>query len=101
MARAGEGDFLYLDPPYHPLSTTSSFTAYTGTEFREGDQRRLAAVFRELDERGCLLMESNSATPLIRELYEGYRVEPVRAARAISCKGEGRGEIDELVILNY
>ena len=98
---ARKGDFVYLDPPYHPLSPTASFTTYTGAEFRERDQRRLAEVFKALEERGCLLMLSNSATPLIRRLYDGYRVETVLAARAISCKGSGRGKIEELVVMNY
>jgi len=101
LERARKGDFVYLDPPYHPLSPTSSFTTYTGSEFRERDQRRLAEAFRALDERGCLVMLSNSAAPLIRRLYRGFRFETVQAARAISCKGKGRGRIDELVVLNY
>jgi DNA adenine methylase len=100
MRRAREGDFVYLDPPYHPLSPTASFTTYTGSEFRESDQRRLAELFRELAGRGCLVMMSNSATPLIRSLYKGFRRETVRVGRAISCRGSGRGEIDELVVLN-
>ena len=98
---ARKGDFVYLDPPYHPLSATSSFTTYTGSEFRERHQRRLAEVFGELDARGCLLMQSNSATPLIRRLYKGYRIETVLAARAISCKGGGRGKVEEVVVVNY
>jgi len=89
------------DPPYHPLSRTASFTAYTGFEFRERDQARLAEVFRALDERGCLLLLSNSAAPLIRRLYRGYPTTTLLAARAISCRGSGRGKIDELAVRNY
>lgn len=98
---AGPGDFLYLDPPYHPLSETASFTSYTKDDFGEADQTRLATVFSQLDEMGCQVMLSNSYTPLIRELYDGYRQEVVTAIRAISCKGDGRGGIRELVVLNY
>jgi len=98
---AAKGDFVYLDPPYHPTSRTASFTTYTGFEFREREQRRLADVFRQLDARGCLVMLSNSATPLIRRLYRGYRIDTVLAARAISCKGKGRGKVEELVVRSY
>ena len=99
--RARKDDFVYLDPPYVPLSPTSSFTTYTGTEFREEHQRRLAGLFRQLDERGCLVMLSNSAAPLIHSLYRGFRFETVLARRAINCKPGGRGEIEELVVMNY
>ena len=87
--------------PRHPLSRTASFTTYTGFEFRERHQRRLAELYRKLDTRGCLLMLTNSATPLIRRLYDGFRIETTLAARAISCKGKGRGKVEELVVINY
>lgn len=101
LARARRGDFVYLDPPYHPLSRTASFTTYTGTEFREEHQRRLAELFGELDRRRCRLLLSNSATPLIRRLYSGYRAEILLAARAINSKAAGRGKIKELLVMNY
>jgi DNA adenine methylase len=97
---AAKGDFIYFDPPYQPLSTTSSFTSYTRDSFSEDDQRTLFKVFDDLAKRGCLLMQSNSATPLIKDLYSGYRVEEIFAKRMISCKGDGRGAIKEVVILN-
>ncbi len=71
---AGRNDFVYLDPPYHPLSATSKFTAYTRQEFGDQQQRDLAGLFRVLDSRGCKLMLSNSGTPLVRALYRGYRI---------------------------
>ena len=98
---AGPGAFVYLDPPYHPLSETARFTNYTKDGFDEDDQRRLAEVFRQLDRRGCLVMLSNSDTPFIRELYAGYDIQVVYAKRAINCRGDGRGPIPELVIRNY
>ncbi|HVA93042.1 MAG TPA: Dam family site-specific DNA-(adenine-N6)-methyltransferase, partial [Chloroflexota bacterium] len=64
MDRAHAGDFVYLDPPYHPLSGTSSFTAYTAGAFGVRDQEELAAWYRLLDRRGCRLMLSNSSAPL-------------------------------------
>lgn len=94
-------DFIYLDPPYQPLSKTSSFISYTKAPFSEKDQRRLHVVFKELDKIGCKLMLSNSDTHLIRKLYKDFRIEVVYAKRAINCKASGRGEISELVILNY
>ncbi len=98
---AGPGDFLYLDPPYHPLSDTASFTSYTSDDFGVEDQRRLAGLFRELDRRGCQVMLSNSYTDLIRELYDGYEQVQVQAIRAISSKSSDRGAIPELLVMNW
>ena len=101
VKRARTGDFVYMDPPYHPLNATSNFTSYTNGAFRFEDQMRLADVFRALDRKGCLVMLSNSDTPEIRELYQGYRIEVVLAARAINSRADRRGRINELVVLNY
>jgi DNA adenine methylase len=98
---AAPGMFVYMDPPYHPLSKTASFTAYTAGSFDEGEQCRLAGVFRELDRRGCRLMLSNSDTPFIRELYRGYEIKVVTARRVINCRPDRRGPVTELVIRNY
>lgn len=98
---AKERDFVYFDPPYLPISKTSSFTSYTKDSFGEREQRKLAEVFRKLDERGCFVMLSNSNHPLIRELYKGYDIKTVKARRAISCIGAKRGEIKEVVVRNY
>lgn len=95
------GDFFYFDPPYHPLSKTASFTSYTASSFSEQDQRDLADVFARLTAKGCLCMLSNSHTPFILELYRGFRIETVRAIRAINSDANGRGKIEEVVILNY
>ncbi|MGB9826259.1 MAG: DNA adenine methylase, partial [Desulfofundulus sp.] len=98
---AEPGAFVYLDPPYHPLSETANFTSYTPDAFGEDDQRRLAEVFRELDSMGCLVMLSNSDTSFIRELYKCYDIQVVYAKRAINCRGDKRGPVPELVIRNY
>jgi len=100
-SQAKEGDFVYLDPPYQPLSTTSSFTSYTRHSFGAEDQVRLAEVFRKLTDKGCFAMLSNSDTPLIRELYHGFRIETVYANRAINSKGDKRGRVAEVAVLNY
>ena len=101
LGEARRGDFIYFDPPYHPRSKTSRFTGYAPGGFTADDQRELARLYTTLDRRGVLLMLSNSDTPLIRELYQGFRVVEVQASRSINSKGGRRGAITELVILNY
>lgn len=98
---ARAGDFVYLDPPYQPLSKTANFTSYTSGSFTESNQKELASAFSELDERGCKVLLSNSATSYVKEIYDGYEFVSVKATRAISSKAETRGEIEELLILNY
>lgn len=100
---AGAKDLVYFDPPYQPVSDTSSFTEYTAGGFGENEQRRLADVFDALHHRGCYILESNSLSPLIRELYSGkdYVLEVVQAKRAISCDPKGRGAVSEYLIRNY
>lgn len=98
---ARSGDFIYLDPPYHPPSDTANFTSYTSDGFDIEDQRRLAMLVRELDRRGCRVMLSNSYTDLVRDLYDGYEQVQVQAIRAINSKGADRGAIPELLVMNY
>jgi DNA adenine methylase len=98
---AKEGDFIYFDPPYHPLDTKNSFTTYTKDNFVEKDQKKLAEVFRKLSEKGCFCMESNSDTAFIKELYADFTIHTVRARRLINSNAKGRGEINEVVITNY
>lgn len=95
------GAFVYLDPPYHPLSETANFTSYTKDSFEEKDQKRLSDVFRELDVKNCNVMLSNSDTGLVRDLYKGYDISIVYAQRAINNNGNKRGPIKELVVRNY
>jgi len=98
---ARAGDFIYLDPPYIPLSDTASFTKYTGTGFGVDKQLELRGYFRELDKRGCYVMLSNSNMDKVREFYTGYTLHEVLANRAVNCKAKGRGKITELLITNY
>ena len=98
---AKPGDFIYFDPPYHPMSGTAYFTSYTSGEFIERDQRDLADVFARLDRMGCLLMLSNSDVPLMEELYGKYVVHKVQARRMINSNGEKRGPVSEVVVCNY
>ena len=101
LRTARPGDFIYLDPPYQPLSPSSNFTSYARDGFDSDDQRLLRDVFTALDRRGCKLMLSNSDAPVIRDLYRRFRIERVAALRAINCDARNRGRISELVIRNY
>ncbi len=101
VKKAKENDFVYMDPPYFPLTKTASFTSYQKDAFLEKEQRRLAKEFQELDKKGCLLMLSNSDTPLIRELYSDFNITTVKARRAINCIGTKRGAVSEIVVRNY
>ena len=98
---AGAGDFVYLDPPYQPLSPTSNFTAYTGGGFGIDEQRRLAAAVQGMVSRGALVILSNSAHPGIEQLYAGFHVSRVQMARNINSVGKGRRPVEELVISNF
>jgi len=97
---AKKGDFVYFDPPYHPLNG-NGFTGYTRNGFAEEEQTKLKRVFEKLDKRGCKLMLSNSDTAFVRSLYDDFEIRTVKARRAINCKGEKRGEINELIVVNY
>jgi DNA adenine methylase len=96
---ARPGEVIYLDPPYVPLSRTASFAAYA-SGFGPSEQARLAEVYRLLDARGCLLTLSNSDTPLVRQLYAGFDLQPIVAARSISAQGRSRLPVTELVVRN-
>ena len=101
LAEAKSGDFVYFDPPYHPLSPTASFTSYAADDFGPEDQIRLAAVFRRLDAKGVKIMLSNSDTPFIRDLYEGFHIQQVWAPRAINRDASKRKGVPEVVVTNY
>lgn len=100
MDETKEGDVLYADPPYLPLSATSSFTAYTQDGFSLGDHERLRDALLKLRARGVRFALSNSAAPAILSLYDRreFLVERVGAARAINSDSTKRGEIEELLV---
>jgi DNA adenine methylase len=101
IEHAKPGDFIYFDPPYEPVSQTSSFTSYARDGFSQEDQTRLRDVYRALDRRGCKLMLSNSDVPFIRNLYSTFNIDTVAAPRAINCNAKKRGKVSEVVIRNY
>jgi DNA adenine methylase len=100
---AEKEDFIYFDPPYIPLSKTSSFTQYSKVSFSAKEQKRLSEVFSILDLRGCFVMLSNSDHALTRELYRDYEknIVIVRAKRIINSVGSKRGAINEVVVTSY
>lgn len=98
---AEPGDFFYFDPPYDPVSKTANFTSYTAGDFGSDDQRDLAKVFTQLDEKGCLCMLSNSYTPFVLELYKNFEIKTVQAKRAVNSDANGRGAVTEIVVTNY
>jgi len=95
---ARSGDFVYFDPPYHPLSPTSNFTSYDRNGFRVQDQAQLRDLFKALTDKGVYVLLSNSDTPLIRKLYRGYAVSRVFVPRAINSKGDSRGKVAEVIV---
>ncbi len=103
-----EHTFVYLDPPYRPISKTASFTSYSRYEFDDAAQLRLAEFYKRLDAKGAKLMLSNSDPKnmnpkdhFFEEAYSSFRIERVKASRNINSNGQKRGAIDELLILNY
>ncbi|NJK62980.1 MAG: DNA adenine methylase [Synechococcaceae cyanobacterium SM2_3_1] len=98
LEAATPADFVYFDPPYHPLSATSSFTAYNRHSFGEADQIRLQDVFATLAARGVPVMLSNSDCQWIRTLYQDFPVHTITAARAINSKAQRRGKITEVLV---
>lgn len=101
VADAGPGDLVYFDPPYVPLTVTSSFTSYTGDGFGADDQRALAELAARLVARGVRVVLSNSDTRFVRTLYgaHGLRIERVLCARAINCKATHRGDVAEVIAM--
>jgi DNA adenine methylase len=103
LSGAGRGDFVYLDPPYDPISDTASFTGYNLNSFDQDGQRRLKEVCDELHRRGCKILQSNSNTAFIRKLYDDtskYTIVRVGANRNINSVATSRGKIRELMIFN-
>ena len=93
--------FVYLDPPYHPISESSSFTGYVQGGWDEGEQLRLRDVCNRLSERGIKFLLSNSASDFIREIYSDYNIHIVQAKRSVNSNPSGRGQVDEFLIRNY
>lgn len=98
-----KGSFVYFDPPYAPLTTTSNFTGYTSGGFDVNEQIRLRDLCDKLNHKGIKFLLSNSNVELIQELYSGrgYTIQEVDAKRSINSKGDKRGNVGEVLIFNY
>lgn len=94
---AKSGDFLFLDPPYLPVSEYSDFKRYTKEQFYEEDHVELAKVVMRMHERGCHVLLTNSNHPLVHELYAQFNIEVVQSKRYISCSGDKRKGEDAIV----
>ncbi len=94
--------FFYLDPPYKPISQTSSFNAYTRVPFDDAEQARLARFCRALDAAGhrFLLSNSDPGGDFFERLYAGFRIERVQARRSVNANPAKRGALTELLISN-
>jgi DNA adenine methylase len=100
LDHAEEGDLIYLDPPYEPMSATEYFTSYSKEGFGKEDQKRMLEVAKELDENGVHVILSNSG--VMHDMYEeaGFYVEVEGATRYINSDEENRGEVDEIIATN-
>ncbi len=101
LAELPRGTFVYMDPPYDPVSNSASFTGYAAGGFSREDQVRLRECCDDLTRRKIKFMLSNSSTDFIREQYANYNLTIVRAQRAVNSIATGRGPIDEVVVRNY
>jgi DNA adenine methylase len=105
---AAAGDFLYIDPPYAPVSATANFTGYTAPRFGDEEQQQLQEMVLALVRRGCHVLVSNSTAPAITALYDrnseaaaaGLRAVRVPARRAVNSNAARRGPVEEYIITN-
>lgn len=98
LKRVRKGSFVYLDPPYMPISSSASFTGYTENGFSYEQQVALKNECDKLRKKGIAFVQSNSDCPEIRELYKEYEIKTVQAKRAINSDASKRGEINEVLI---
>lgn len=108
LSNADTNTFVYFDPPYRPLVENNSFVSYDKSGFDDNDQIELAGNFKDLDKKDYLLMLSNSDPKNTNEndnffddLYNGFEIERVYAKRMINCQASKRGDITEIVVMNY
>lgn len=107
IGEAGKGDFVYCDPPYAPLSRTSSFASYTAAGFGTLDQQRLLQAIVLACRRGAHVVMSNSSAPEIESAFHARAARQVKisvhrvpARRSINSRASSRGPVDELIITN-
>lgn len=98
---ARKGSFVYLDPPYDPVSKSSNFTGYVQGGFGDDEQLRLRDTCINLDKKGINFLLSNSATAFMKDLYKDFQITEVGASRSINSVGSKRGEVKEILVRNY
>jgi DNA adenine methylase len=91
------GDFVFLDPPYVPVSAYSDFKRYTRQQFYADDHVRMAQLVRELSARGCEIIVTNSNQALVHDLYRGYEVEVIPTRRNVNSRADGRTGEDVII----
>lgn len=96
-----KGGFVYFDPPYDPVSESANFTGYDKGGFDKDEQIRLKKLCDKLNNRGVKFLLSNSSTEFILNLYKDYNITIVKAKRSINSKGDGRGDVNEVLVKNY
>ena len=103
-----ESSFVYLDPPYRPLSGTSNFNTYYSVDFDDVEQIELSKFYKRINDKGAKIMLSNSDPhntdpddDFFDDLYKDFNIERVKARRSINSNGAKRGAINELLIRNY
>lgn len=101
FAKAGRNVFVYLDPPYIPISISSSFTQYTKDGFSMSDQLELKSYCDHLTKLGVKWMQSNSSAPIVFDLYKQYLVDRICVQRNVSASPQSRGAVTETIIRNY
>jgi DNA adenine methylase len=101
LATIPRGTFVYLDPPYDPVSTSSNFTGYAKGGFSKEEQIRLREQCDILNAHRIKFMLSNSATDFIKEQYQNYHITTIKAKRSINSVASKRGNVDEVVVTNY
>ena len=99
---------MYIDPPYRPISVSSSFTAYTHEIFDDDSQRELANFITQMSNRGVYIMSSNSDPQntdpndtFFDELYGAFKVNRILASRMINSRSSGRGKLSEVLVTTY
>lgn len=93
MGNINLNDFIYLDPPYYPLTKTAAFTAYDENAFLDKKQKQLFDMFKELHKKNCVVMKSNSDTSFIKDLYREYIIDFVQTNRFVNSQASGRKKI--------
>ena len=96
---AKPGDFVYIDPPYYPVSKYSDFKRYTAEFFYTDDQRVLAEMVKKLAQLGCYVLVSNSYCDFILDIYDGCEIVEVSARRNINKDPQKRGEVKEVLVV--